>query len=149
MWTIAIDPDVCHSVRLPFTRVRCAKAAERIDVLCGVETRADLRNVALDVGSDVHHGFDDHLLYCIGGSRCTPVALSVDPSVTDANLTVEAQSLDASSDPPGAEYSFERHGVISIRHDSLFTFIETDKPVYKPSDTGTCVTLAGQLALSN
>ena len=58
------------------------------------------------------------------------VPLSVDASVTRANLTVTAETSDVTP------YRFHRHGIINIRHDNLFTFIETDKPVYKPSDTG-------------
>jgi len=58
------------------------------------------------------------------------MSLSVDTSVTQANLTVTAETSDVTT------YRFHRHVIISIRHDNLFTFIETDKPVYKPSDTG-------------
>jgi len=49
MRTIAIDdPNICQSV----TRTGCAKMAERIDVLFGVETPGDPRNTVLDGG---HH----------------------------------------------------------------------------------------------
>jgi len=58
MRTIAINvPGVCQSV----TRLRCAvrlKAAERIEVLLGLETLGDLRNIVLDGGSDFPHRFD-------------------------------------------------------------------------------------------
>jgi len=58
------------------------------------------------------------------------VALSVSDSVTSANFTVTAETSDVTP------YRFQRHGIINIRHDNVFTFIETDKPVFKPSDTG-------------
>jgi len=58
------------------------------------------------------------------------VALSVSDSVTSANCTVTAETSDVTP------YRFQRHGIINIRHNNMFTFIETDKPVYKPSDTG-------------
>jgi len=45
MQTIAIDdPGVCQSG----TRAGCAKTAEQIDVLSGVETHGDARNSVLD-----------------------------------------------------------------------------------------------------
>jgi len=40
------DHGVCQSV----TQARCEKAAERINVLFGVETPGDLRNILLDEG---------------------------------------------------------------------------------------------------
>jgi len=58
------------------------------------------------------------------------VPLSVNSSVTMANVTITAETTDVTP------YRFSRHGVVGIRHNNLFTFIETDKPVYKPSDTG-------------
>jgi len=68
-----------------------------------------------------------------GNSRCVSLPVSVNSSVTQANLTVTAESESSSGVTP---YRFHSHGDISIRHNNLFTFIETDKPVYKPSDTG-------------
>jgi len=47
MRTIAIDdPGVCQFI----TRLRCAKTAERIDVLFGVETPGDRKSIKLDGG---------------------------------------------------------------------------------------------------
>jgi len=51
-WTIVIDvPGVCRSVLLVTLR-HCAKMAERIEVLLGVETLRDMRNIILDEGLD-------------------------------------------------------------------------------------------------
>jgi len=56
--TIAIDDPwrlrVCKSV----TWLRYANPAKRMDVLLGVETFGDLRNVILDGSPDFRHGFD-------------------------------------------------------------------------------------------
>jgi len=59
MRTIAIDdPGVCQSV----TRAGCAKTAERIDVLFGVKTHGDPKNIALHGGAHLltvkGRGFD-------------------------------------------------------------------------------------------
>ena len=75
------------------------------------------------------------------------VPVSVDSSVTRANLSVTATSaadLRAAGTGPASaasagHYALQRHAVVGIRHDRLFTFIETDKPLYKPSDTGLCM----------
>jgi len=49
MWTSAIDDPVPRaSVSRPVTRARCAKIAERVDVLFGVETPRDPRKIVLD-----------------------------------------------------------------------------------------------------
>jgi len=40
------DPDVCESV----TRAGCAKTAEQVDVLLGVATPGDSRNIVLVLG---------------------------------------------------------------------------------------------------
>jgi len=54
MWTIAVDdPGVCMYVR----RLRCANVANRIEVLLGVETFEDPRNISLDGGSRFPHGY--------------------------------------------------------------------------------------------
>jgi len=45
---------VCQSV----TRLRCAKTAERIQVLLRMETLGDPRNIILDGSPDFSHGFN-------------------------------------------------------------------------------------------
>jgi len=60
MCTIAInDTGVCLSVCQSVTRAGCVKTAERIDVLFGVETPGDRRNIVLDgVSIPMARGFD-------------------------------------------------------------------------------------------
>jgi len=58
------------------------------------------------------------------------MTLSVERTVTQINLTVNAETSDVTP------YRFHRHADVKVRHDNVFTFITTDKPVYKPSDTG-------------
>jgi len=53
--TIAIDDFVHLSV---YYAVCCANTAERIEVLFGVETLGDPRNIVLDGSPDFYHGFD-------------------------------------------------------------------------------------------
>lgn len=52
-------------------------------------------------------------------------------SVSSAKLSVTATSLDSSS-----EYNFTKSADISIQKPTQMTFIETDKPIYKPGDLG-------------
>ena len=85
----------------------------------------------LNLLPSVMYSYRRCLRLCSGETRCAEVPLSVDSSVNEANLTVTAETSDVT--PP---YRFQRHAVVGIRHNNLFTFIETDKPVYKPSDTG-------------
>jgi len=47
------DPVACVSVCLSVTRMRCAKTAERIDMLLGVETSGDPNRSVLDGCADV------------------------------------------------------------------------------------------------
>jgi len=48
---------VSVSLSRGFTWLRCAKMAERIDVLLGVETLVDLRNIVLDESPDFNFSF--------------------------------------------------------------------------------------------
>jgi len=44
---------VCQSVSLPVACLRCAKTADRIEVLFGVQARLGPRNIVLEGGSDL------------------------------------------------------------------------------------------------
>jgi len=65
--TIAIDMfPTSVSLSRGFIELRCANTAERIEVLLGMETLGDLRNIVLDGGPDSPHIFDaafDKLLW--------------------------------------------------------------------------------------
>jgi len=51
-------PGVCQSMSYDLKRLRCAKTAVRIEVLSGVETLGDPRDIVLDVSHDFPHTFD-------------------------------------------------------------------------------------------
>ena len=55
-------------------------------------------------------------------------------SIAEARLVINARSRDGV--PSEERYTFIRNATIEIRQPELTTFIETDKSVYKPSDTG-------------
>jgi len=76
-------------------------------------------------------------LFVPGSSQCVAVPVSVESSVTEAQLLITADTDDVTANISDVTpYRFQRGGTVSIRHDNQFTFIETDKPIYKPSDTG-------------
>jgi len=49
---IATDDPVAVSQFVSITWLRCAKTAERIAIMCGVETLGNKRHIALDEGFD-------------------------------------------------------------------------------------------------
>jgi len=65
MPSMATDKPVAWCVNLSGTRLRCAKAAERIDALFGVETLGDLRHIRLNRGPDARTAGESETKSCL------------------------------------------------------------------------------------
>ena len=66
-----------------------------------------------------------------GQSQVIDFTIPDNVPVTVVVLHVEAASVDSARN-----YSFEADAKIAIRISSLLTFLQTDKPMYKPGQTG-------------
>ena len=54
------------------------------------------------------------------------------PNVTENRVKIHIR---AASQDPNVSYSFNQNTVLTIKRSSHLTFVQTDKPIYKPSDT--------------
>ena len=68
---------------------------------------------------------------CAGEGRCIEFPVPEDMETSSVMLTVAASSLTSSVD-----YRFMDSVDVEIMQKGLLTFIQTDKPQYKPGQTG-------------
>ena len=54
------------------------------------------------------------------------------PSIAESHVKI---SVRAASQDPNVSYSFNQSSFLAIKRSSHLTFVQTDKPIYKPSDT--------------